>query len=670
MMMVSGGVILAACTDNEVDISTIPDTDLSIYTGGEHIFDESFGVSLTFSDDELSFPSKRGIVTTDPTYAETVGAGWYYNRVADATGADATSAEYVPMLYGGGSATAVVEIAAAANSSRIFGFYRPDSEDAANLTTESALDKWSYLMEAGLPLGSPAVVDASSSSTWLEPFMAEIDELGYRVDYICVQYNGAPDADDLQSLCEEVYTLYQRPIVVAELSIAEGDYTEEMMKKFVKESIVYLDSSNIIYGYAWNPDGENSMLIDEQGALTAIGEVFLDPTSYDAGRVSESSLPSYVSPTYSDNLIEDGGFEDGGSQWSISGGSAISVDSRGETNLDAFLYGDNMLIFSGASAGSASQSITRSLYEGDTYKFGFVGRIGSAIGGAASDGKLYMSLESAGGEVLASTSMDIVDNFSTNGYDTTFVVDAATEALSLSEVVVKIYKEGGDSDIAYVDNIYLCQSYYSDAHIYEKPIYSYYDSSKLVTNLVVDGGFELESEESSGIYWVKKSTTVFHSKAGVDEPAENMITGRGSIKLVGDSYVNTQQKITIELGKTYIFGCTARAQSGDGPEGTTASSSFGFNLRGRSGGSGNAISSANSTYGATKLLSSVSSVSTSTNTQIMIQWTVPSESWQGDSELAAGAVDTEVYINLAKQGNSGTIYVDDVFFYEVDAADL
>jgi len=250
-------------------------------------------------------PTKRGIggntyVNTDGAKIRALGVSWEYNWSVNMP-ADTGGTEFVPMIWGKGSATA--ERLAALTAGREAGLYRnllafnePDHAKQANMSVDQALDLWPKLESTGLRLGSPAV--ARANGDWLKSFMAGAAERGYRVDFIVVHFyqdwTNPRSIAAMKSRLTDLWQAYHLPIWITEVGTLDirtfgakmkSTPTQAAAEKHMRKLLPMLDNLPFVERYAWFKDGcydpadpakscNFSSLYDDKGRLRTMGEQY------------------------------------------------------------------------------------------------------------------------------------------------------------------------------------------------------------------------------------------------------------------------------------------------------------------------------------------------------------------------------------------------------------
>jgi hypothetical protein len=239
----------------------------------------------------------------DPVVVDELGCGWFYNwGPARRPGEGKVKAEFVPMIWDERYVTDETLAAVKAGGySALLGFNEPDKKEQANMSVEEAIALWPRLMETGLRLGSPAT---GQGARWLDEFMEEAEQRGYRVDFICLHWYGditAPDTvEDLRRYLTEYWERYRRPLWLTEFSGADWrsntrrPVTFQDNARFAREAILMLESLPFVERYAWwstklyasDPHYPTAGLYWSADKITEVGVAYRD-----ADRPPDSTRP-------------------------------------------------------------------------------------------------------------------------------------------------------------------------------------------------------------------------------------------------------------------------------------------------------------------------------------------------------------------------------------------
>jgi len=238
---------------------------------------------------------KKGacITTKKDTWSSRVSAlnvYWHYSWGVETNIAEPDSVRFVPMIWGKWSLEKnllkVDSLAKIGKVTQLLGFNEPDGKEQANLTVEESLSYWPKLMNLNIPLGSPACIHADNA--WMKGFMAQVEEKGYRVDFICVHWYGGANAQSLTDHLKSIHDLYNRPIWLTEFAPADWSATSPSTSKvtkakalaFMQQILPALEKLDYVHRYSWFSASQesaalgNSALFDNAGKLTPLGEYY------------------------------------------------------------------------------------------------------------------------------------------------------------------------------------------------------------------------------------------------------------------------------------------------------------------------------------------------------------------------------------------------------------
>lgn len=429
--------------------------------------EDSNGRDMEFTVEQLKLPMKKGACFTlreigqEGNYIQNMekviklNVGWNYCWGVGIAPNQPSYVEFVPMSWGGFDPKEFLKRALpevnSGNYKRFLAFNEPDGKEQANMSIEKALQLWPVLESLKIPLGSPAVVDAENG-VWMADFMAEVERLGYRVDYLCVHNYGGGGAEAFKTKLTNIYEKFKRPILITEFAVADWNATSVEKNKhskqkvlgFMKEILPWLEETEFIYGYSWfsfydtDPVGCTSALFKADGTLTELGQFYAD-------------FPKEQEPT-GENLVLNPGFEEMGSNWV--GKTNVNYDNKvNNPVLAENIISENVTLrFSAATAwADVSQSVK--VEKGKSYKFGFTGRIQNTPGPENTPStnrsfKMVVRNPSVTSQVYASS--ELVKTSKNTEVFGTFTVDDSYP----DEVQINISKANG---IAYADDVYLVE---------------------------------------------------------------------------------------------------------------------------------------------------------------------------------------------------------------------
>jgi len=225
------------------------------------------------------------------------GIRWYYNwqtapRTEIANELSTLNLEFVPMVWGGNFTVEEVLDQIPDEAEFLLGFNEPNFHAQANLTPEEAASLWPKLEEIAdsrnLTLVSPALnyckgaCNTEDPVEYLDKFFEACNNC--RVDHIAVHWYNC-DLSSLKSYIER-FKKYNKPIWLTEFACAipSGDNQrrdEYGQKKYMDQSLNYLENDPDIFRYAWFTEGDggfvpkSSRLVYGSGKLTSVGEFYL-----------------------------------------------------------------------------------------------------------------------------------------------------------------------------------------------------------------------------------------------------------------------------------------------------------------------------------------------------------------------------------------------------------
>jgi hypothetical protein len=201
------------------------------------------------------------------------------------------------MIWGDGFDVTQVSQDVLDESQFLLGFNEPNFFEQANLSASEAAQLWPQVQQVaaarGLGLVSPAVNFCGDDQAktgpchdtnpvdYLTEFFAACR--GCQVDHVAVHWYNC-DGDSLQWYLGE-FKRFGRSIWLTEFACAYGgDRSPAGQESYMREAVPVLEADPDVYRYAWFsgspiPEAE---LLTEQGALTALGEVYVQLPHNDA----------------------------------------------------------------------------------------------------------------------------------------------------------------------------------------------------------------------------------------------------------------------------------------------------------------------------------------------------------------------------------------------------
>ncbi len=255
-------------------------TDIFTYAGGGN---QLFALDAPGTLQVLPNP-KKGVAGYS-NEATAVHAAWGYDWGSG--GSEPAGVEYDPMVWGyygnanNGFANWMSTIAST-GAKYVMGLNEPDNASQANSTVANALEAWGYMQNAGLPLVSPAAVDATDS--WMQQFMSGAAAKGYRVDAVAIHWYGGDDPTGFINYVNQVHNLYGKPVWITEFCPADwsgnGGVTAAEAASFMQAVIPQLNAMSFVQRYSWfsagttDADLGQGALYNADGSLTALGTLY------------------------------------------------------------------------------------------------------------------------------------------------------------------------------------------------------------------------------------------------------------------------------------------------------------------------------------------------------------------------------------------------------------
>ena len=234
--------------------------------------------------------------------------------------------EYVPMFWGRWGVNQenidrLIDLKEQGIVKYLLGFNEPDNIGQSNVTVEDALDLWPMLEQVGVPLVSPSVTGNSEGTAWLEAFMAGVEELGLRVDFIGFHNYGSSNVMSFMNRLRLEHEKYNRPIWITEFAVAdwgaaipeENRFSDVEVEEFMRLVLPALDDLEWIFRYAWFDGGTRAQLYssrfyEEDGNLTALGAFY---SQHHPNAIIGPGTDTAFIPDDPDEMVNNGDFADG-----------------------------------------------------------------------------------------------------------------------------------------------------------------------------------------------------------------------------------------------------------------------------------------------------------------------------------------------------------------------
>ena len=268
----------------------------------KHIIIVLIGLSIIAFSQAQTRSFKRGLcynsLMTEDVQALSLGVSWGYNWGHTRTGNDTAfilyDFEFVPMAWSGIDKENIRNLLKIHPEVKyILGFNEPNFIKQANLTPTEAAEKWADIEEIadeyGLIIVGPAVNYSPDPPyqdpvRWYDDFFAACKDC--RVDHIAVHFYMS-SAGAIRSNVEK-FKKFGKPIWLTEFCAWDNNTSPSSQKKFMIETLDYLETDPDIFRYAWfkerSGEGHPYMqLLDprNEGVLKELGEVYVHMSSYD-----------------------------------------------------------------------------------------------------------------------------------------------------------------------------------------------------------------------------------------------------------------------------------------------------------------------------------------------------------------------------------------------------
>ena len=229
---------------------------------------------------------------------EKLGPAWVYTWGSDRPAETPAGVDFTPMLWGNiadhNLETKLSKLKAHVDSGEIkhlLTFNEPDQKEQSNMTVERVVELWPRLMELGVPLISPGCVHPDRE--WMNAFMEQVEQKNLRVDAIAMHSYGGPGVEHLVNRVSKVSQTFGRPVWITEFAVgdweatspAENRHSPARIAAFMRELLPALEDLKCLERYAWfsalttNGPLGTSALLDSEGQLTALGEIYAEHRS-------------------------------------------------------------------------------------------------------------------------------------------------------------------------------------------------------------------------------------------------------------------------------------------------------------------------------------------------------------------------------------------------------
>ena len=247
---------------------------------------------------------KKG-VAIGPQDADAAGtirqlnARWYYTWNTTPI-EPAGPAQFVPMIWSDGAKMdrQVAQLEKGPMPCALLAFNEPDGRRQADMPVDAAVEAWDRLRPLARRIGSPAAVNALGP--WFEGFASRMAERGKDYDFVAVHWYGAPSAKSFLRKIDDIHEAYGKPIWITEFAVSDwaardgrkNRYSTEATERFMRKVLPELERRPYVERYAWMGAGAwreatvTSRLVDDTGALTALGRIYAEFDGNAAGSVT------------------------------------------------------------------------------------------------------------------------------------------------------------------------------------------------------------------------------------------------------------------------------------------------------------------------------------------------------------------------------------------------
>ena len=224
---------------------------------------------------------------------------WHYSWNWELRANYPEGVEFVPMIWGRGSATQaridyLNNLASLGEIQNILTFNEPDLESQSNMSVDEVVNLWPLLETLNVPISSP--VASAPLNDWMRDFMEKASNQNLRVDFVAIHIYHKNDPVKFIELVEEVYQTYGKPIWITEFAVRDTNatitnpniYSESYVLSFMQYVLDELYELDYVKRYSWfDPNANNPKyprlqtadIIDENDQLTTLGEYYANHNS-------------------------------------------------------------------------------------------------------------------------------------------------------------------------------------------------------------------------------------------------------------------------------------------------------------------------------------------------------------------------------------------------------
>lgn len=229
---------------------------------------------------------KKGMAGKGIDVIQEYDNSWHYNWSTN--GSDVGETKFVPNQWAGGTITKAIELGNRMDIAHYMAFNEPDGSEQANMTVDTAIEKYEAMLASGLRLGSPATKDNNKGKIWRNEFMTKAEANGLRVDYMVVHYYKQTTAQSFFNWLKDIYDTWKRPIWIKEFNYGATWTNQPANNQAAGQGLIsymnMLDDASFVERYSvftWQPDKPiySLMSIRNPVTLSASGIMYKDHTS-------------------------------------------------------------------------------------------------------------------------------------------------------------------------------------------------------------------------------------------------------------------------------------------------------------------------------------------------------------------------------------------------------
>jgi len=189
--------------------------------------------------------------------------------------------EYIPMQWGASGIENFAATVKAQNATTILTFNEPDFVQESNINATYAAQLWMQYIEPmkndGIRLGGPAISAGGTGRPWLVEFLAACTAC--TIDFIPFHWYGEGSGGFYDYIWQMHGQFPNYTFWITEY--ADTSLNQSVVLQTLNETTVYLDNLTWVERYAWfgyfrPANGSDYNLLDVNGNLNALGQVYVD----------------------------------------------------------------------------------------------------------------------------------------------------------------------------------------------------------------------------------------------------------------------------------------------------------------------------------------------------------------------------------------------------------